>query len=512
MKDINDNKSFKSVNNVIETLAEEIETKGNANLGGLEQEVMTLDSNGQLIPYSNEYECFLSNAIQEASKYDDKDAETEYGDCIHGGKMLVGGKVSYGSFNPETSTLIIEFAHAAGTDAWQTLEASVKATNAIDKAAQKNGYNLLALGGVPTANLEDIRHSGSVLPYQGYVFSYENMKYNRNNHISQTTFGNASFHYNQGFDDPEKFARYARVTLYLQPLMTALLANSPVVKQEIQQKDGKMVKTSRSHLMQSYEQFYGVDDLSYSYPDFMLDFDSSFADIITGYMGQPLGRNVVNGEKVFVGNISMLDYLQNGFGHGGNTYFPEQKSIDMMFSEPIVDVRLRPFDGPRIETRAHDGGAFYMSAALSAFYRGVNANLENVENYLRENLSPKEIRRQRKDACFDGVDGFVRLNNGKVISCLEFASNIMHLAEVGLIHRDLNEQDLLTPLQVIIQTGKTYADCQIDFVKENGGRIHNDALSDFMKAFDYSSVPLVNGLPYKAPIKREVDKKHVLGL
>jgi gamma-glutamylcysteine synthetase len=426
--------------------------------------------------------------------------------------MLVGGKVSYGSFNPETSTLIIEFAHAAGTDAWHALDASVKATSAIQKAAQNSGYNLLALGGVPTADLEDIRCSGSVLPYQGYVFSYENMKYNRNNHISQTTFGNASFHYNQGFNDPEKFVRYARATLYLQPLMTALMANSPVVKQAVQEENGKIIKSSRSRLMQSYERFYGVDDLSYSYPDFMLDFNSLFADVVTGYMNQPLGRNVVDGQKVFVGNMTMTNYLDNGFEHEGKRYFPERKSIDMMFSEPIVDVRLRPFDGPRIETRAHDGGAFYMSAALNAFYRGINANLDNVEEYLRENISPQEVRYQRQAVCFEGINGFVKLKNNKVISHHEFASDIMALAEKGLIQRGLNEEQLLEPLQVIIQSGKTYADCQIDFVKANGGRIDDKDMSDFMRAFDYASVPMVNGASYKKPIKREVDKKRVLSL
>jgi len=496
--------SLNSQEQIINIIAEEIITKGNNELGGMEQEIMTLDSEGHLIPHSDFHQEFIKTAIKEAERFDNQPAKIKYGECLLGGNMIIGGEVSYGSFNPETSTLITEFAHAAATDAWHTFNSSNKAIYAVTKAADKLSYNIVGSGMIPNADLDDIRKSGAVLPYAGYRFSYENMRLNKNRHISQTTFGNSSFHYNQGFSNPEAFTQFARAALYIQPIITAVTANSPIIKGEIfKDENNRNVKTARSLKLLSYENYFNFYDLSYAYPDFMLNFDNKFADVVKGYMSQPLGRTFVNGVKTEVGSLTMAEYSEKGFELGGERYYPERNSIEMMFSEPIIDVRLRPFSAPRVEARAHDGSPNIMCAAISAFYRGINANIDAVEDYLKETLSPNEVRRQRRDVCYTALDGFAHLKDGQTIPYAELANNILQLSHQGLIYRDLGEEHLLQPIEAIVTSGKTYADRQIEFLEACGGRIKDEHMADFMMQFNYASTIMPNGRSFIAPFQPE---------
>ena len=251
-----------------------------------------------------------------------------------------------------------------------------------------------------------------------------------------------------------------RVSLALQPLATALFANSPFT-------EGKPngFLSYRSHIWTDTDPhrtgmlpFVFEDGFGYErYADYMLDVPMYFA--------------FRNGGYVDASGLSFRDFLD-----GKLSVLPGEKPriadwVDHL-STAFPEVRLKSF----LEMRGADGGPWNRICALPAFWVGLlydgsalDAAWDEVKDW-----SIAEHQRIRDDVPRLGLD--VRLADGRTFQ--QLAARILDIAYAGLGARQRfnaagdDETGFLDPLREIVASGKVPAQRLLDkYAGEWGGDI-----------------------------------------
>ena len=445
------NRSFHNPGQAIDFLAACISQFGTPGFGGPEEEIPVLDRNGKLIPY-DQFKKFVSAVARELPGYNELISQSREVKAA----LDEHGKMAFpiGSIEPEVYTLI-EFAHAPQLNAKLIDLQSSLFSKALTTVAEREGWVVIGAGALPTVAWDDFRTCNAITPLKDGSNWDRLMLRGERPDDCRMVFGTASVHHNLGFNDPERMARHITTMVRLMPTMIALLGNAPFWDSQIQASGDANLLTYRGKVQLAR----GVE---YPYPDFLLDAEAKFHDIVLGYMKLPLGRTFIDdgifrgnskisGREVECGNLTMLDYFK-GFECKGQTYYPCAEALHMMLHGPIVDVRPSMIRGPRVETRAHDCVSRRVAVAIDALYRGLNELPDALQDLMR-GMSHAEIRLQREQVCWQGLQSRVEHSDRSIQTQQELALRVLRIAEQGLMIRDQGEAGYLAPLKLIAATG-----------------------------------------------------------
>lgn len=235
-----------------------------------------------------------------------------------------------------------------------------------------------------------------------------------------------------------------RTSLALQPLATALFANSPLT-------EGKPngFRSWRANIWTDTDprrtgmlDFVFEDGFGFErYTEYMLDVPMYFVWRDGQYMdatGQSF-RDFLRGELPAAPGLkpTLLDWQDHL-----STAFPE--------------VRLKTF----LEMRGADSGSWGRICALPAFWTGLLYDQQALDDAweIAKDWSPEERRQFRADAAKDGMDAKI---GGRALT--DVAADVLALSRGGLSRRANadtaggNETGFLAPLEEIARTGRSFA-------------------------------------------------------
>jgi gamma-glutamylcysteine synthetase len=277
--------------------------------------------------------------------------------------------------------------------------------------------------------------------------------------------------------------------------MIALTGNSPLWNgKRAHNHSNEALLSYRSQVQLNYGAIFGMNGAEYLYPQFLLDPKANFESVVRGYLDLPLDRTIIGGKKDYCGQMTMTEYLRDGIRRGEQVFFPDEAALTMMLREPMADVRFAMTgSAPRVEARDHDSVCQPVAVALDACYRGILANLDEVQK-LMNGLEIEEIRNQRQLVCVEGLAAPVRHADPSIRTQRDLAIRLLGFAEDGLIERGLGEQQLLAPLFVIAETGINPAQRMMEAWENSKG-----SRQVFFQAIGYAQQKFADGYAFQWP-------------
>lgn len=265
---------------------------------------------------------------------------------------------------------------------------------------------------------------------------------------------------NLDFGSEEDMARKMRVSLALQPLATALFANSPFV-------EGKPngLLSNRAHI------WTDTDNARSGMPPCCFEEGFGFERYVDWMLDVPMYFVMRDGQIRDVAGASFRDWMQGRTPAALAGLTPTMGDFEDHLTTAFPDVRLKQF----LEMRGADAGSPAMMIAQSALWVGLlydPATLLAAEALVME--QPWEVYRTlRGDVPEHGMDspfpGGLR----------DLAGRVLSLAAQGLRARGLGEDIYLAPLQAIVAGGRTQAEY---WLEQYYGRWQGDVRFIFAEA------------------------------
>ncbi|MEJ2534705.1 MAG: glutamate--cysteine ligase, partial [Gammaproteobacteria bacterium] len=264
---------------------------------------------------------------------------------------------------------------------------------------------------------------------------------------------------NLDFSSERDMVAKFRTALALQPIATALFANSPFV-------DGQPCGylSFRSHVWEDTDPdrtgilpWVFEDGMGFErYVDYMLDVPMYFV--------------YREGRYVDAAGQSFRDFLARKLpALPGEA--PTLKDWEDHLTTAFPEVRLKRY----LEMRGADGGPWARLCALPAFWAGLLYHAPSLQGAwdLAAGWSIEERQALRRDAARLGLQARIRNRTVR-----EIALELLELARAGLNARARldgageNESGFLSPLQQIAESGRTPAEVKLErFEKEWGGSV-----------------------------------------
>lgn len=244
---------------------------------------------------------------------------------------------------------------------------------------------------------------------------------------------------NLDFGSEEDMARKMRVSLALQPLATALFANSPFV-------DGQ----PNGYLSNRARIWTDTDNARSGMPACCFEDDFGFESYVDWILDVPMYFIVRDGKILDVAGRSFRRWLAGDVQEGLEGYSPGLGDFEDHLTTAFPDVRLKQF----LEMRGADAGHPDMMLAQSALWVGLlydPATLLAAEALVREQpwsvyrALRAEVPRHAMNATFPG-------------GLRELARRVVALADQGLRARGLGEEVYLAPLHEIAEGAPTQAE------------------------------------------------------
>lgn len=248
---------------------------------------------------------------------------------------------------------------------------------------------------------------------------------------------------NLDYDSEKDMVEKFRIGLALQPISTALFANSPF-------KDGKPngYVSYRSHI------WTDVDNSRCGMLPFVFDEDFGFEKYVDYMLDVPMYFVYREGKYINAAGQSFRDFMEGKLPALPGEY-PTIKDWEDHLSVAFPEVRLKKF----LEMRGADGGPWRRICALPALWVGL----------LYDDQAQKEALEYIKDWTLDDLamlreevprTGFATPFRGRKV--LDVARDVLKIAHGGLIRRGKDEGSFLRALDDIVMSGKTPADILLD--------------------------------------------------
>ena len=325
----------------------------------------------------------------------------------------------------------------------------------VREVAGQLGVGLIGLGFHPTARLDEMPW----MPKARYDIMHRYMPQVGTLGLDMMT-RSCGVQVNLDFASEADMVRKFRVSLALQPIATALCANSPFIE-------------GRPNGMQSYRAhvWTDTDDARCGIPGFVFDDGMGF-DRYTEYaLDVPMYFVVRNGELIDCAGQSFRDFLA-----GRLPALPGEQPTLADWEDHLTtlfpEVRIKRF----MEQRGADAGPWRRLCALPALWVGLlydDAALDAAEQLTRD-WTAAEIDTLRRDTARAGLDAEFR---GRRVQAI--ARDVLGIARGGLERRACHdgrgrdESRFLDDLDMIAATGVTPAQQLLrDYEERWGGDIH----------------------------------------
>ena len=268
---------------------------------------------------------------------------------------------------------------------------------------------------------------------------------------------------NLDYADEADMRRKFRTSLALQPIATALFANSPF-------KDGKPSGwlSGRAHV------WTDTDNARCGVPSCVFDPHFGYEQWIDYILDVPMYFLHRGEDYVDVAGKSFRDYLAGTLaGFEGEP--PQMADFEDHITTAFPEVRLKQY----LEMRGADSGSWANICALPAYWVGLlycDEALAEAEDLVRD-IGADDVMEARLSVAKDGLRG--KLGSHDVAT---LAKKTIDIASKGLRHRGIfddggdDESGFLQPLRKVIATQKTPAEVMLDLY-------HGDWAEDIDQVF-----------------------------
>ena len=254
---------------------------------------------------------------------------------------------------------------------------------------------------------------------------------------------------NLDYEDERDMVRKFRTSLALQPIATALFANSPF-------KDGQPsgLKSTRA------EAWTDTDPDRCGVPGFVFDDDFGYARWVDYILDVPMYFLHRGEDYLDVSGLSFRDFMAGSLP-GFEGQFPSMADFEDHVTTAFPEVRLKGY----LEMRGADGGSWGNICALPALWVGLlydDGALDAAESLIK-GITASDVEAARMAVAKDGLQAEMA---GRSVH--KIAHEVLEIADAGLKSRKLldskgeDERKYLAPLQEIVKSGKTYADEMLD--------------------------------------------------
>ena len=254
---------------------------------------------------------------------------------------------------------------------------------------------------------------------------------------------------NLDYADERDMVRKFRTSLALQPIATALFANSPF-------KDGvpSGLKSTRA------QAWTDTDPDRCGVPVFVFEPDFGYARWVDYILDVPMYFLHRGDDYIDVSGLSFRDFMA-GKLPGFEGQYPTMEDFEDHMTTAFPEVRLKGY----LEMRGADGGSWGNICALPALWVGLlydDAALDAAEKLVRD-FTAGDVETARMAVATDGLQAEMA---GRSVH--ELASETLKIAEAGLKSRAMlddkgqDETKFLAPLHEIVASGKTHADIMLE--------------------------------------------------
>jgi glutamate--cysteine ligase len=259
---------------------------------------------------------------------------------------------------------------------------------------------------------------------------------------------------NLDFASEQDMVRKFRSSLALQPVATALFANSPF-------KDGvpSGLQSTRAHV------WTDTDPDRCGIPACVFDPNFGYEMWIEYLLDVPMYFLHRGDDYLDVSGLSFRDFM-DGRLPGFEGQYPDMHDFQDHMTTAFPEVRLKGY----LEMRGADSGGWSNICALPAFWVGLLYDEQALDETcaLVEGVSALDVEQARMSACRDGLSGMYDSR-----SMMRMASACVEIAEAGLARRAEKDADgedetkFLAPLKQIVSEGRTLSDIMLEKYQTN---------------------------------------------
>ena len=339
----------------------------------------------------------------------------------------------------------LELSGAPLTNIHETFNELDEHRSQIYKEGSNLGLGFLGAGLTPNWSFDEM----PIMPKSRYQIM-KNYMPKKGNLGLDMMFRSTTIQVNLDYSSESDMIKKFKVSLALQPIATALFANSPFL-------DGNLTgyNSFRSHIWTDTD-----PDRTGMLP-FVFDGEMSYEKYVDYALKVPMYFIYRDGNYLDVSGSSFEDFL-----NGDLAELPNEKPNIIDWENHLTtifpEVRLKSF----LEMRGADGGSFESVCALSSFWVGLLYDSESLDSSfnLIKDFNIKQLQELRIEVAKNGLHSII---GG--IEIQEIAKKVLKLSREGLRNRNIlnengdSEEIFLDPLQKILSSGKSSSD---DLIKK----------------------------------------------
>ena len=339
----------------------------------------------------------------------------------------------------------LELSGAPLTNIHETFNELDEHRSQISKEGSNLGLGFLGAGLTPDWSFDEM----PIMPKSRYQIM-KNYMPKKGNLGLDMMFRSTTIQVNLDYSSESDMIKKFKVSLALQPIATALFANSPFL-------DGNLTgyNSFRSHILTDTD-----PDRTGMLP-FVFDGEMSYEKYVDYALKVPMYFIYRDGNYLDVSGSSFEDFL-----NGDLDELPNEKPNIIDWENHLTtifpEVRLKSF----LEMRGADGGSFESVCALSSFWVGLLYDSESLDSSfnLIKDFNIKQLQELRIEVAKNGLHSII-----EGIEIQEIAKKVLKLSREGLRNRNIlnengdSEEIFLDPLQKILSSGKSSSD---DLIKK----------------------------------------------
>ena len=343
----------------------------------------------------------------------------------------------------------LELSGAPLTNIHETFNELDEHRSQISKEGSNLGLGFLGAGLTPDWSFDEM----PIMPKSRYQIM-KNYMPKKGNLGLDMMFRSTTIQVNLDYSSESDMIKKFKVSLALQPIATALFANSPFL-------DGNLTgyNSFRSHIWTDTD-----PDRTGMLP-FVFDGEMSYEKYVDYALKVPMYFIYRDGNYLDVSGSSFEDFL-----NGDLDELPNEKPNIIDWENHLTtifpEVRLKSF----LEMRGADGGSFESVCALSSFWVGLLYDSESLDSSfnLIKDFNIKQLQELRMEVAKNGLHSII-----EGIEIQEIAKKVLKLSREGLRNRNIlnengdSEEIFLDPLQKILSSGKSPSDDLIQKFSNN---------------------------------------------
>ena len=343
----------------------------------------------------------------------------------------------------------LELSGAPLTNIHETFNELDEHRSQISKEGSNLGLGFLGAGLTPDWSFDEM----PIMPKSRYQIM-KNYMPKKGNLGLDMMFRSTTIQVNLDYSSESDMIKKFKVSLALQPIATALFANSPFL-------DGNLTgyNSFRSHIWTDTD-----PDRTGMLP-FVFDGEMSYEKYVDYALKVPMYFIYRDGNYLDVSGSSFEDFL-----NGDLDELPNEKPNIIDWENHLTtifpEVRLKSF----LEMRGADGGSFESVCALSSFWVGLLYDSESLDSSfnLIKDFNIKQLQELRIEVAKNGLHSII-----EGIEIQEIAKKVLKLSREGLRNRNIlnengdSEDIFLDPLQKILSSGKSPSDDLIQKFSNN---------------------------------------------